>query len=223
MQEARQTYLTPEEYLVLERQAETKSEYLNGEVFAMTGASLAHNQIAVNIVLALGSRLKSGPCRILSHDMRVKVSQTGLYTYPDVVVICGRPQLEDKQKDTLLNPTLLIEVLSPSTEGYDRGAKFAHYRTLESLTDYVLIWQTEARIEHFARQAADKWLLTEYKGQEAVAPLSSIGCELPLAEAYDQVELPPAETATLHILRERQAEYEDEAYARHPPYPNIHR
>ena len=223
MQAALTPYLTVEEYLKLERDSETKSEYFNGEVFAMSGASLAHNQTVVNLVLALGGRLNRGPCRVLSSDMRVKVSPTGLYTYPDVVVICGRPQLEDKQQDTLLNPALIIEVLSPSTEGYDRGAKFAHYRTLESLTDYVLVWQTEMRIEHFARQTVDKWLLTEYKGSEAVAVLSSLGCELPLTEVYDKVELPPAETVTLRVVRERLAEYEDEAYARHPSYPQIDR
>jgi Uma2 family endonuclease len=223
MQAVIERYLTSEEYLAMECNAEIKSEYLNGEVFAMSGASLTHTQIAANVVTALNTQFKGRPCRALGSDTRVKVSQTGLYTYPDVVVICGRLQLDDKQKDTLLNPTLLIEVLSPTTESYDRGAKFAHYRTLESLTDYVLILQTEARIEHFARQSPDKWLLSVYQGLEAVAFLPSIGCELPLSEVYDKVEWPSPETFTLRIVRERQAEYEDDTYARHPPPPQHHR
>lgn len=225
MQAAIETYLTPEEYLALERQTETKSEYLDGEVFAMAGASLAHNQIVINAVLALGGRLKGGPCRIFSSDMRVKVSRSGLYTYPDLVVICGRPQLEDEQRDTLLNPILLIEVLSSSTENYDRGRKFDHYRMLESLTDYVLVSQDEAKVEHFARQPADKWLLSIYKGLEAVALLPAIGCELPLTEVYDKIEFPQPETVPLRIVREQQSDYEveEEAYASHPPPPKNNR
>lgn len=225
MQAARTPYLTPEEYLAMERQAETKSEYFNGEVFAMTGASVSHNQIVANAVSALNTQLKSRPCRVFPSDMRVKVSQTGLYTYPDVVVVCGRLQLEDRQKDTLLNPTMLVEVLSPSTERYDRGAKFAHYQTLESLTDYVLISQDEAKIEHFARQPAGKWLFSMYQGLEATAPLPSIGCELALTEVYDKVEWPEAGAVPLRIVRERQSDYEieEEAYVSRPPSPHIYR
>jgi Uma2 family endonuclease len=221
MQTARQPFLTPDEYLELERQAKTKSEYFNGEVFAMTGASVSHNQIVANVVSALNTQLKSRPCRVFASDMRVKVSLTGLYTYPDVVVVCGRLQLEDGQKDTLLNPMMLVEVLSPSTERYDRGAKFAHYQTLESLADYVLISQDETKVEHFARQPADKWLFSMYQGLEAVAPLPSIDCALPLTEVYDKVEFPEAGTVPLRIVREHSSDYEieDETYARRPSHP----
>jgi len=221
MQAAVRPYLTPEEYLAFEREAETRSEYFNGEVFAMAGASLAHNQITANVVTALNSRFRGRPCRALASDMRVKVKQTTSYAYPDVVIICGQPQFEDKHRDTLLNPTLLIEVLSSATERYDRGGKFGHYRTLESLTDYVLISQTEARVEHFSRQSAGAWLLNVYVGLEAVAPLPSIGCELSLTDVYDKVEFPAPRTLPLRIVRERQSdyEYEDDAYASHFVYP----
>jgi len=221
MQPAVKPYLTPEEYLAVEREAETKSEYLNGEVFAMAGASLAHIRVEANVITALNSQLKGRPCQALGSNTRVKVSQTGLYTYPDVVVICGRPKLDDKQKDTLLNPMVIFEILSPSTENYDRGMKFVHYRTLESLTDYLLVSQTEARIEHFARQSVDQWLLSLYQGLEAVVLLPSIGCELTLADVYDRIELPPVPTITLRMMRERQSDYEieEDAYASHPPSP----
>jgi Uma2 family endonuclease len=220
MPEAQRTYLTTEEYLALERQSETKSEYFNGEVFAMSGASEAHNLIVANLVSLLITGLRGRPCKAYPSDMRVQVRATGPYTYPDASVVCGRAEFTDQQKNTLRNPTVVFEVLSPTTESYDRGAKFGHYRTLESLTDYVLISLDEARVEHYARQPADKWLLSVYNGLEAVALLPSIGCELPLADVYDKVELPPAETVTLRIVRERQAEYEDDTYASHPPYPN---
>jgi Uma2 family endonuclease len=221
MQAAPRPYLTPEEYLALERETETKSEYLNGEVFAMAGASLAHIQAEANVITALNSRLKGRPCQALGSNARVKVSQTGLYTYPDVLVICGRPQLDDKQKDTLLNPAVIFEILSPSTESYDRGLKFAHYRTLESLTDYLLVWQTEARIEHFVRQPTGQWLLSEYQGLTAIASLPSIECELPLADVYDRIEFPKERPFALRILREQLSDYatEDDTYARHPLYP----
>lgn len=215
-----ETYLTPEEYLAMERQAETKSEYFNGGVYAIPSANVWHATIMVNIVAYLGVKFKGRPCVAFTSDMRIKVSATGLYTYPDAVVICGKAKLEDREQDTLLNPTVIFEIFSPSTEGYDRGAKFAHYQTLESLTDYVLISQTEAKVEHFARQPGGKWLLSVYKGLEAVTLLPSIGCDLPLAEVYDKVEFPAPGTIPLRIVRERQSEYEfeDDAYARRLVY-----
>lgn len=220
MQTAVRPYLTPEEYLAFERQSETRHEYLNGEVFAMAGASLAHLQIEANVITALSNRLKGRPCQALGSNTRVKVNQTGLYTYPDVVVICGQPQLDDKRKDTLLNPAVIFEILSPNTEGYDRGLKFAHYRTLESLTDYLLVWQTEARIEHFVRQPTDQWLLSEYQGITAIVSLPLIECELPLTDVYDRVEFPKERPFALRILREQLSDYEieDDTNARHPPY-----
>lgn len=209
MQPQRQHFITPEEYLELERQAETKSEYFRGETYAMAGASRAHNLIVTNAILNLGTRLKGRPCEIYANDMRVKVGPTGLYTYPDIVVVCGRPMFEDRCSDTLLNPTIIAEVLSQSTESYDRGIKFEHYRTLESLTDYLLISQDKASIEHRTRQSGDTWLLGIYQGVETIVPLSSLAVELPLAEIYDKIEWSDEYAARgwLRVVKEPQAEY----------------
>ena len=180
---------TPEEYLALERKATQKSEYVNGQVFAMSGASRAHNLIAGNVYREISSQLKGRPCEAYVSDMRVKVSTTGLYSYPDVVAVCGEIRFDDEQKDTLLNPTVLVEVLSSSTEAYDRGEKFALYRRLESLQEYVLIAQDKVRVEHFVRQG-DQWVLTEASNLDDTVHLASIGCRLALREVYDKVEFP---------------------------------
>ncbi|GAK59789.1 hypothetical protein U27_06774 [Candidatus Vecturithrix granuli] len=182
------TYVTPEEYLAIERQAEYKSEYWNGEMFAMAGASERHVLITTNTAGELRTQLKSRPCRVYSIDLRVKVRSTGLYTYPDIVVICEKPVFDDKQQDTLLNPIVLIEVLSPSTEAYDRGEKFSHYRTIESLSDYLLISQTRPRIEHFIRQPHEQWIFSDCHDMDGAIAIASIGCTLALAEVYDKVE-----------------------------------
>src|SRR2546422_1674643 len=184
------TYLTPEEYLALERKAEYKSEYLAGEMFAMSGASPRHVLIVTNVVAELRGQLKQRPCTVYSSDLRVKVSPTGLYTYPDVVVVCDQPQFADEQRDTLLNPTLIVEVLSESTKDYDRGEKFEHYRTLPSLREYILIAQDKYHVEHFVRQPDNRWLLSETNLLEDTIHLSSIACDLALAEDYDKVEMP---------------------------------
>ncbi len=181
--------LTPQEYLTLERSAASKSEYINGEMFAMVGASESHNLIVANTVAELRQQLKKRPCKVYPSDMRVKVSQTELYTYPDVVVVCGAARFDDEQKDTLLNPTVIIEVLSDSTEGYDRGKKFEHYRKLESLSEYVLIAQSRYHIECYHRQADHQWLLAETDNLQEIIQLRSIDCGLVLAEVYDKVEI----------------------------------
>jgi Uma2 family endonuclease len=180
--------ITPQEYLALERQAEYKSEYFAGEVFAMAGASRAHNLIAFNVAGELRTQLRGGPCEAYVGDMRLQVSETGLYTYPDLVVVCGEPRFEDAQLDTLLNPTLIIEILSPSTEAYDRGQKFAHYRRLESLQQYVLIAQDRMHVECFTRRADQQWLLSEATEPEGVVDLASAGFRLMLSDVYDRVE-----------------------------------
>jgi Uma2 family endonuclease len=182
-------YLTPEEYLVIERKAEYKSEYLNGEMFAMAGASERHVTIVANLMYLLVGQLRGRPCKAYASDLRVRVSPTGLYTYPDVVVVCGQPQFADDQKDTLLNPTLIIEVLSASTKDYDRGGKFEHYRSLVSLQEYVLIDQEKYHVEHFMRQPDSRWLLAETNNLEDAIQLLSISCRLALAEIYDKVDL----------------------------------
>jgi Uma2 family endonuclease len=180
---------TPEEYLALERQAQCKSEYYAGEIFAMAGASRWHNLIVANVIGELRSQLKGRPCTTYPSDMRVKVSPTGLYTYPDVTVVCGEAQFEDHQQDTLLNPTLIVEVLSESTEAYDRGGKFAHYRKLPSLLEYVLITQTKPHVEHYVRQPDNQWLLAEVESLPDTIHLPSIDCRLALAEVYDKVDI----------------------------------
>lgn len=179
--------LTPEEYLALERQAETKSEYLNGELFAMSGASRRHNLITVNITAGLHAQLRQRPCEVYTSDMRLKVSPTGLYTYPDVVVVCETPQFEDTELDTLLNPTLIVEVLSRSTEDYDRGGKFEHYRSLDSLQEYLLVAQDRCHIVHDTREPAQTWRLSETTRFDDRLRLPSVGTELLVADMYAKV------------------------------------
>ncbi|MFL5538851.1 MAG: Uma2 family endonuclease [Longimicrobiaceae bacterium] len=189
-----QPVVTPAEYLALERSAREKSEYINGRIYAMAGTSRVHNRIVANVIIALGNQMRGRPCEAYVSDMRVKVQHTGMYTYPDVVALCGEAQLEDAELDTLLNPSVIIEVLSPSTESYDRGEKFAHYRRLESLQEYVLVAQVRRRIEHFRREG-DHWVLTEISDADGVLPLSSLGCTLALADIYERVEFPAADIA----------------------------
>lgn len=181
--------LTPEEYLAIDREAEYKSEYFNGEVFAMSGGSRQHNLITVNVSSSLHSQLRRRPSTVYSSDQRVKVSLTGLYTYPDVTVVCGEAVFDDEQQDTLLNPRVIVEVLSKSTAGHDRNEKFAHYRKLPSLTEYVLISQTSYRVEHYARQTDDQWLLSESASLQGAVHLPSIDCALSLADIYEKVEI----------------------------------
>jgi Uma2 family endonuclease len=184
------TYLTPEEYLAIERKAEYKNEYIDGEIVAMTGASRRHNLIAFNITREISQQLKGRPCEGYGGDMRVRVPSTRMYTYPDVVVVCGEPRFEDDYLDTLLNPTVIIEILSDSTERYDRGRKFGLYRTIESLAEYVLVAQDEHRVEQYAKQHDGRWLLTDHRSPEDVAELTSIQCTLALREVYEKVALP---------------------------------
>ncbi|MFL6208079.1 MAG: Uma2 family endonuclease [Pyrinomonadaceae bacterium] len=183
------TYITPAEYLALERQAEHKSEYYDGEIFAMTGASQEHNLITVNVVSELHAQLKKRNCQTYANDMRVRVPATGLYTYPDVVVVCGEPQLEDEHLDTLLNPVLIAEVLSKSTARYDRTGKFSDYRSISSFAEYLLVAQDEYRVEHYTKRADERWLLTEYRALAEVLELGSIQCSLSLKEIYDKVSV----------------------------------
>jgi Uma2 family endonuclease len=181
------SWISPEQYLEAERRAETRSEYFAGQVFPMPGSSLRHNRIVRNLVAALHAALEHSQCEVLPSDMRLKVAATGLYAYPDVTVVCGSPQLEDAQLDTLLNPTLLIEVLSESTERYDRGRKAEHYRNIPSLEEYLFVSQQEPRIEHYRRQGEREWLLSEAIGLDKTVDLSSIGCLLSLRDVYERV------------------------------------
>lgn len=175
-----------QEYLELERRAEFKSEFHDGQIFAMTGVSREHNLITVNIAAELRQQLKNRPCEAFVNDMRVRAGKAKGYHYPDLAVACGTPQFEDEHGDTLTNPTVLIEVLSPSTEAYDRGGKFANYRKIASLREYLLVAQDQAHIDHYLRQG-DAWLLTEAEGLDSSVTLDSIGCILALQEVYDKV------------------------------------
>ena len=179
--------LTPAEYLGIERTATYRSEYLRGEMFAMAGGSPTHSRIKTNVLGELRSRLKGNPCAPYDSDLRVKCP-TGLYTYPDASVFCSELEFDDEQKDTVLNPTLLVEVLSKSTEAYDRGKKFDHYRTIPSLREYVLVSQEEPMIQRFLRNEDDTWTLSVVADLNQSVRLQSLGIELPLAEVYERVD-----------------------------------
>jgi Uma2 family endonuclease len=193
MSTAPQRRYTEAEYLALDRASEIKYEFYRGEIFAMSGASKEHNQITFNIALCLGQQLKDRECSAFVNDMRVKVKSTILYTYPDAVITCQEPRFEDDEIDTLLNPQVVIEVLSDSTEKYDRGKKFEHYRTVSSLREYILVSQDHAHIDRFALNEQGQWVLTDATGLDAVIDLSAVDCRLPLADVYAKVEFPPVE------------------------------
>lgn len=182
---------TVKDYLAYERASSQRHEYLNGKIYAMAGASANHNLIVGNAYASLHAQLRKHPCVVYPSDMRVKISRTGLYTYPDIGVLCGEPQFEDEHRDTLLNPLVLVEVLSPSTETDDRGKKFQHYRTLTSLQEYLLIAQDGYRIEHYTRQADDRWLLSDVSRVDAVLTLTAIQCSLTVADVYEKVTFEP--------------------------------
>ena len=185
-------YFTPQEYLAMEREADYKSECMSGEIFAMSGTSYRHTVIMSNLVREIGNRLRGGPCRAVGNDLRVLILGTGAYTYPDVVIVCGQPQFGDDYLDILLNPTVLTEVLSDSTEAFDRGGKFAHYRRLESLQEYVLITLSLMRIEHFVREGGDRWVLSELNTPEEVLTLASVNTSVLLSDIYEDVVFAPS-------------------------------
>jgi Uma2 family endonuclease len=184
----RTQFITPAEYLETERTANEKHEYYEGEVFAMAGGTYRHSRLKMRLAHLLEARLSGKRCRPTDADMRVKMKSLGLYTYPDASVVCGKPEFEDGKQDTLLNPTVIFEVLSESTESYDRGKKFWFYRHLESFTDDVLINQNDIAVEHYKRQINGGWLMTEAEGLEAVMQLPVLDIELPLAELYRDID-----------------------------------
>ncbi len=182
--------LTAQEYLAQERLAEFRSEYYRGEVFAMARTNLVHALVKSNLAYSCGSQLKDDQGRVLTSDLRVKIDATGLYTYPDIIIICDKPQLEDAERDTLLNPRALVEVLSDSTEKYDRGVKFAHYRQIPSLKEYILVAQDRMLMERYVRQPDESWLLTVFTDANRPFEFVSVPVRVPLAEVYRGVELP---------------------------------
>jgi Uma2 family endonuclease len=185
--------VTSEEYLAGERATEERHEYFQGEVFAKGGASFEHVQIASHLIGCLHEPLREKPCFVFLSNLRVKIRKTGAYAYPDVGVLCEQPKFDDLDQDTILNPRLLIEIFSPATEAFDRGKKFAHYRTIESLSEYLLVAQDQPRIEQYIRQSSGDWLLHEATDLSDTIRLPSIECELKLAEVYERVEFPDSE------------------------------
>jgi Uma2 family endonuclease len=176
---------TEQEYLAFDRTSASKHEYYDGEIYNMVGGSSHHALIAANAIIALGSMLGGHPCRVYTGDLRVKMPES--FVYPDVTVVCGEPRFLDSSQDTLLNPTLVIEVLSPSTAAFDRGAKLHGYQTLESLQMYLLVEQDRAQVELYTRRS-EGWLYTRYTGLESTAALPALEISLPLAALYDKVD-----------------------------------
>lgn len=192
---------TPAEYLEFERQAIDRHEYHDGEIVAMIAGSLERSLIAANMTGELGNALKGKRCRVANCNLRVRISRQGRYVYPDALVFCGPPQFDpqDEQRHTLLNPRVIIEVLSPSTEAYDRGEKFAHYRQIESFEEYVLISQDKPNVESWLRQSDGAWSIATHTALDGAATVRCLGATIPLAEIYAGVEWPakPEDTAAV--------------------------
>ncbi len=192
------TEITPEEYLALERESEIKSEYFGGEIFAMAGASREHNKISTNIVRVLGNQLLEKPCSIFASDMKVKMKEIKKYTYPDIVIVCGIEEYDDEYNDILINPIAIIEILSDSTEAYDRGDKFSHYQFISSFSEYILVSQYFRKVEKFLRQKDDTWIYSKYEKPENIISIESIKCDLPVNDIYRDVKF------SEHYLRRNQ-------------------
>jgi len=188
-------YYTIEQYLNHEREADERSEFIDGEIYAMAGESGAHGDISMNLAGILQSQLRGTNCRGRIKDTKVRSGALkehfgkGMISYPDLVVICGEPEYHDKHQDIVLNPTVIIEVLSDSTAEFDRGVKFVRFRNFNpTLSDYILVWQDEPHIEHYTRQASGDWLLREYDGLDKSFPIDSVNCSLSMADIYDRIE-----------------------------------
>lgn len=182
------SFVTPEEYLAVEREAETKSEYLNGAVYAMTGASINHIRVVSNLTRELSTQLLARQCDVLPSEMKVRMPDSQKFFYPDVTVVCGEPQFHDGRTDVILNPVLLVEVLSKSTEAFDRGAKFQAYQQLSSLREYLLVAQDKPAVEQFVRQTDETWNYRALIGRESSLYLPSVECTLNLGAVYDKVD-----------------------------------
>jgi Uma2 family endonuclease len=197
--------LTVEEYLAAERRAAERSVYIDGQTYLMAGASDAHGIITVNLVGLIFAQLRGTPCQARTKDTKVRSGPVrpqgsrltrGMFSYPDVLVVCGEPQYHDEHRDVVVNPTAIFEVLSESTEAFDRGNKFVRLREWNpTLRDYVLVWHSEPRVEHYTRQADGSWSLRDYAGLVAVVTVQAIGCTLKLAEVYERVAFPTADEA----------------------------
>ncbi len=182
--------LTEAEYLQMERAADFKSEFFDGEMFAMAGGTPEHSLIATNVAREFGNRLRGRPCVAYNSDLRIKVEATGLNTYPDLSIICGPLQFSEGTNDTAVNPSVLVEVLSDSTEAYDRGRKFAHYRQIPTLNEYLVVSQKEPRIERFVKQSNGQWVLSEASGLDGSLDVPSLGITISLGEVFTNVRFP---------------------------------
>jgi len=183
------TKVTAEEYLALDRAAEFRSEFIDGEIIAMSGGSMRHSRLKMNLSGEIHAALLGTSCQAFNSDLRVRVSSR-MFTYPDLTIVCGKPMAADERQDILLNPTVIIEVLSPSTEAYDRGVKFQNYRTIETLRDYILVAQDRISIDHYTRGLPHTWTLREYQAASEMLLIESVGVSLPLAAIYNRVEFP---------------------------------
>ena len=181
-------FLTPEQYLEIERAAEVRSEYIAGEIFAMSGGSLNHARISANALRRMMEQLDRKPCEAAGADMKIFCARASMFTYPDVVVICGPPKFLDQRHDVITDATAIVEVLSPSTRNYDRSEKFRYYRSLESFSEYLLLEQDEMRAEHHVRQPDGSWLFREITDPAAEIAMDPIGCRLRLESLYERVE-----------------------------------
>ncbi|MGH9941161.1 MAG: Uma2 family endonuclease [Pyrinomonadaceae bacterium] len=184
-------YMSAEEYLSIERKAEHKSEYVDGLMYAMAGGSERHNLIAANIIISIGVQLRNRPCRVYPSDLKVRVPNSKRFFYPDVSVVCGETRFADDERDVILNPILIVEILSDSTAAYDRGVKFLSYQQIESLQEYLLVSQDEVMAEHYVRQNNDAWIYTKAIGLAETIILPSIECEAALKDIYDKTTLSP--------------------------------
>jgi Uma2 family endonuclease len=183
--------VTEDEYLARERSATQKHELINGHIVAMAGGSPRHNAICANLLRALGNLVRGGPCTPLTSDQQVHVPTSGLFTYPDVTIVCGEARFHPKDSHVLLNPTLLIEVVSPTTEAYDRGAKFRHCKSMAQLQEYVLVGSVERLVDHYRRLETGRWELSSFEDPGSVVPLPALGIRLPFDEIYEGTERLP--------------------------------
>lgn len=196
-------YYTPEEYLAFERAAETKHEYLDGQIFAMAGGSPLHNQICFNTNVAVGIQLRGTECIGYTSDQKIRTDPMDLFSYPDLTIVCGKPTFHDKHNDVILNPKVIIEVLSPKTEDYDRSEKLTRYQAIKSVSDYILISQTRPSVEQFVRQKGKRqWLFTIETEMKAEIFIASINCRLKLADIYDRVVFPPSKPPLVAVEKE---------------------
>ncbi len=191
---AEKKYISADEYLRWEREAKEKSEFHNGEVFALAGASFVHNQIVGNVLAELKTFLKGKPCDIFPSDLRLNIPEYNVYAYPDLMIICGKPEFADQHTDTIKNPTVIFEVLSQSTADYDRGTKFMYYRSLPSLKNYIIIETAAPKVEFYHRNEANHWELTDLSVADGVVEIPAIQYHLPFDEIYRDVEFGEKQT-----------------------------